>query len=116
MILFKKAEIPGSQPKSQPKPATAGRAANNGVTARGRGRGGRRGRNAGRSKPKTADELDAEMVDYFDAPGTTGGNGGVDGSAINGAGPAVANGEDLGMDEISVSFFLPFFLTLLFRL
>lgn len=90
-----------SQPKSQPKPATAGKAANNGVVARGRGRGGRRGRNAGRGKPKTADELDAEMVDYFDAPGGTGGN--TDGATTNGAATAVANGEDLGMDEISVS-------------
>lgn len=81
------------------------------MTARGRGRGGRRGRNAGRSKPKTADELDAEMVDYFDAPGATGGNNGTDGTAINGAAPAAANGEDLGMDEISVSspLFRPFF-------
>ena len=43
------------------------------------------------------------MVDYFDAPGTTGGNNGTDGTGINGGAPAVANGEDLGMDEISVS-------------
>lgn len=43
------------------------------------------------------------MVDYFDAPGTTGGNNGTDGTAINGAAPAAANGEDLGMDEISVT-------------
>ena len=42
------------------------------------------------------------MVDYFDAPGATGGNNGTDGTAINGAAPAAANGEDLGMDEISV--------------
>lgn len=42
------------------------------------------------------------MVDYFDAPGATGGNNGTDGAAINGAAPAAANGEDLGMDEISV--------------
>ena len=50
------------------------------------------------------------MVDYFDAPGATGGNNGTDGTAINGAAPAAANGEDLGMDEISVStrFFDPF--------
>lgn len=103
-MLFKKL-IPIRQPKSQPKPATAAKAVNSGVTGRGRGRGrgGRRGRNAGRGKPKTADELDAEMVDYFDAPGTTGGTNGTDGTATNGAAPAIANGEDLGMDEISVS-------------
>lgn len=47
------------------------------------------------------------MVDYFDAPGATGGNNGTDGTAINGAAPAAANGEDLGMDEISVSAALP---------
>lgn len=94
-----------SQPKSQPKPATAGRGATNGAATRGRGRGrgGRRGRNAGRGKPKTADELDAEMVDYFDAPGGVGGNAGTDVTATNGAAPTAANGEDLGMDEISVS-------------
>lgn len=72
---------------------------------RGRGRGVRRGRNAGRGKPKTADELDAEMVDYFDATGANGA-GGADGAATtNGASQAATNGgQDLGMDEISVSF------------
>jgi THO complex subunit 4 len=93
-----------SQPKSQPKPATAGKAITNGAATRGRGRGrgGRRGRNAGRGKPKTADELDAEMVDYFDAPGGVGGNAGTDATASNGIAPTATNGEDLGMDEISV--------------
>ena len=68
---------------------------------RGRGRVGGRGRNAGRGKPKTADELDAEMVDYFDTNGT---NGGADGPpATNGTVGANA-AEDLGMDEISVCF------------
>lgn len=43
------------------------------------------------------------MVDYFDAPGATGGNNGTDGNAINGGASGGANGEDLGMDEISVS-------------
>lgn len=72
---------------------------------RGRGRGVRRGRNAGRGKPKTADELDAEMVDYFDASGANGA-GGADGATTNGATqPATNGGQDLGMDEISVSGF-----------
>ena len=58
----------------------------------------RRGRNAGRPKPKTAAELDAEMADYFgDASGVNNTT-----SAANGAAQLAANGEDLGMDEISV--------------
>lgn len=95
------------QPKSQPKPATAVKATNGVVSrGRGRGRGVRRGRNAGRGKPKTADELDAEMVDYFDATGVNG-TGGADGIATtNGATqPATNGGQDLGMDEISVSIY-----------
>lgn len=72
----------------------------------GRGRGGRGGRN-GRGKPKTADELDAEMVDYFDATATGAPAGDI--VAVSAAsGPAAtgaANGGDTGMDdEIMVSF------------
>jgi hypothetical protein len=43
------------------------------------------------------------MVDYFDATGASGGNTGTDAAATNGAAPNAANGDDLGMDEISVS-------------
>ncbi|KAL8691829.1 MAG: hypothetical protein Q9218_003026, partial [Villophora microphyllina] len=81
-----------------PKAAKAAKPTTNGAATRGdrtRGRG--RGRNAGRGKPKTADELDAEMVDYFDAPGTNGAAQGNDATAANGANGTV----DLGMDEIS---------------
>ena len=84
--------ISNSQSKSQPKSAAAVKATTNGAStrgARGRGRGGRK---AGRPKRKTADELDAEMVDYFDAPNGDG--------AVNGNAQATAN--DDGMDEISV--------------
>ncbi|KAL8947865.1 MAG: hypothetical protein Q9222_005903, partial [Ikaeria aurantiellina] len=86
-----------------PKPVTAAKPATNGTATRGngtrgRGRGARRGRNAGRGKPKTADELDAEMMDYFDTSGANGMMQGTDGAA---AAQAVANGDDLGMDEIS---------------
>lgn len=93
-----------------PKPATAAKPATNGAATRGagrtRGRGRARGRNAGRGKPKTADELDAEMVDYFDASATNGTVQGTDAAAANGATQPVANGaDDLGMDEISVSHF-----------
>ncbi|KAI9679558.1 MAG: hypothetical protein M1817_005580 [Caeruleum heppii] len=94
-----------SQPKNAPKPATSGaKATTNGTAASVRGgrpaRGGRRGR-AGRAKPKTADELDAEMADYFD-----GGNGPATAAATGGepvanGGPVQANnaGGDAGMED-----------------
>ncbi|EPS32668.1 hypothetical protein PDE_07628 [Penicillium oxalicum 114-2] len=88
--------------KPQPKPATAPKPAGNKPKARGtRGSGrGARGRNPGRGKPKTVEELDAEMVDYFNNESTA-----AEGSApVNGAAaPApAASGEDTGMAEISV--------------
>lgn len=94
-----------SQPKKdtakpKPKPATAApkAAAANGATA-GAGRGGRnrKGR-AGRPKPKSVEELDAEMSEYFvpsgnnDAAATTTTNGA--------AAPAAAPALDATMDEI----------------
>lgn len=91
-------------PKGNPKPVTSAKISTKGTTTRdgGRGRGIRRGRNAGRAKPKTADELDAEMSDYFGATGTNGTTG-TDGAFVNGTNQPIANGEaDLGMDEISV--------------
>ena len=88
-----------SSSKSKPKPATANKTANNtSATRGGRAGRGRRGRNPGRGKPKTVEELDAEMVDYFanDAP--------AEGTApANGAVQQANGGEDLGMAEISVS-------------
>ncbi|MCJ1322465.1 hypothetical protein MMC15_007814 [Xylographa vitiligo] len=84
-----------TRPKDQPKQAKASR----GENTRGRGergeRGARRGAKAGRGKPKTAQELDAEMTDYFEV-GT-----GADTTAINGSGVATNGGEDLGMDGVS---------------
>lgn len=69
---------------------------NNDSTRGGRGRGrARRGRNGGRGKPKTADELDAEMADYFDAGANSNGNTGTNGAAPQ---QAVAN-TDTGMDD-----------------
>lgn len=92
--------------KSQPKPATAPKPANKQSAAgKGtRGRGGRvrgKGRNPGRGKPKTVEELDAEMVDYFanENAAPAGGNAPVNGNAQQ----ATNGGEDLGMAEISVS-------------
>ncbi len=97
-----------SHPKGQPKPASSTRSSAKGTTREGRGRGVRRGRNAGRAKPKTADELDAEMVDYFGATGTNGAAG-TDGAFVNGVTQPATNGDqDLGMEEISVSVLVNF--------
>ncbi|KAF7122587.1 hypothetical protein CNMCM5793_000612 [Aspergillus hiratsukae] len=91
-----------AQVKSQPKPATAAKAAN---TARGRGaRRGRRGgaRSSNRPKPKTVEELDAEMVDYFAGNENTGSADANAPAATNGTvQQAATGGEDLGMAEIS---------------
>jgi len=83
-----------SKPKVQPKQAGATKSTDK-TSPRAR-----RGRNAGRPKRKTAEELDAEMTDYF------GGNAaaGADATAAtNGNAAGATGGEDLGMDEISVS-------------
>jgi hypothetical protein len=82
-----------SKPKAQPKQAGATKSTDKNSTRA------RRGRSAGRPKRKTAEELDAEMTDYF------GGNApaGADATATTNGNAAGANGgEDLGMDEISV--------------
>lgn len=91
-------------PKAQPKSATATKATSatavrGGRAARGRGAA-KRGRNAGRPKAKTAEELDADMMDYF---GDNANGAGAEGNAptANGTAQPTANGEDLGMDEIS---------------
>lgn len=92
-----------AQPKAQPRPATVTKASagNAGTRGRGaaRGRGARRGRNANRPKPKTAEELDAEMVDYFD--GGAGNPAPAGESAANGTTATANGGEEMGMDEIS---------------
>ncbi|KAK2751146.1 hypothetical protein FQN57_000221 [Myotisia sp. PD_48] len=87
-----------AQPKSQPKPVSAAKVGRKRGETRGRVK---RGRNAGRPKPKTIEELDADMADYFE--GSTTANA-APAAAANGAAVAapVAGGEDLGMDEISV--------------
>jgi len=86
-----------TKPKVQPKQATAVKA----TAATGRGaRGGRAGRSGrggrvGRGKPKTAEDLDAEMADYFVGNGAAGTDG------ANGDAPVTNGGEDQGMDEVS---------------
>jgi THO complex subunit 4 len=85
-----------SAPKATPKPATdKPKSATNGAATRGRGRGGRRGGKGapGRRKPKTAEELDVEMDDYFGS-----GTGAETDGAGTGAAPAT-NG-DGGMDDV----------------
>jgi len=85
-----------AQAKVQPKPATFTK----GVAAFRRGRGRqRRGRTADRPKPKTVEELDAEMIDYFNPEGVAIADGNI---APNGVPQQqVTNGEDLGTAEIS---------------
>lgn len=87
-----------SQSKAQPKSAAATKVTANGASTRGGRARGRAGRRAGRPKRKTAEELDEEMVDYFDANATT--NGAAADGAVNGTAQAAVN--DDGMDEISV--------------
>ncbi|RDW63180.1 uncharacterized protein DSM5745_10291 [Aspergillus mulundensis] len=87
-----------AQNKPQPKPATNAKNANTARGARGvkRGRGGKARTN--RPKPKTAEELDADMVDYWNAPNE---NGAPDANAGAAAPQQPAGGEDIGMAEIS---------------
>ncbi|KIY03932.1 uncharacterized protein Z520_00624 [Fonsecaea multimorphosa CBS 102226] len=94
-----------ANPKAQPKSATATKkvTGKDGVKGRSAGKPGKpkRGRNP-RAKPKTAEELDAEMTDYWggnnpSAVGTTAE------AATNGSAPAANTGDDMGMEEISVS-------------
>ncbi len=95
-----------SKPRVQPKQAGAARTSETSARGATRGaRGGRvrRGRTAGRPKAKTAEELDAEMTDYF-----VGGSGHAATEANGAAAPngaaAAATGEE-AMDEISVRSF-----------
>jgi THO complex subunit 4 len=93
-----------ANPKAQPKSATATKkvAGKDGAKGRPAGKAGKpkRGRNS-RPKAKTAEELDAEMTDYW------GGNNPsavtTDAAATNGAAPAAAAAGEDAMEEISVS-------------
>lgn len=94
-----------ANPKAQPKSATAtkkvvGKGAVKGRTA-GKPEKPKRGKTS-RPKPKTAEELDAEMTDYWGGnnPSAVGTSNEI---ATNGAAPAANAGEDMGMEEISVS-------------
>ena len=90
-----------ANPKAKPKSATATKTSANGTTKGGRTKP-KKGR-VNRPKPKTAEELDAEMTDYFGGNMNTNGAPAAaavaDGMAPGAAEPA-ANGDE--MDEISV--------------
>lgn len=66
-----------------------------------KGRGPKKGRSGGRGKPKNAEELDAEMTDYFDA-GANATTNGESTAAVNGNAQSVATGGDAMEDEIMV--------------
>jgi THO complex subunit 4 len=76
------------KPKPAVKPATASRG--RGGSARGNKRGGRSGNGNARPKPKTAEQLDQEMADYF---------GDSNNASAASATTAAANGGDVGMDD-----------------
>lgn len=88
---------PATKDKAQPKPATADKAATDKKEGarRGRGKGGRGGAKGGstRGKPKTAEELDQEMNDYW----TPGDAAVANGGAVQ---PAATNGDAAMVDDI----------------
>src|SRR5690606_6259077 len=88
---------PKAKQAAKPKPATSTpKSATNSARGRQSKRGGRGGRSGGRPKPKTAEELDAEMADYWD-----GGSAPSAGAVAAAAAPAAATGGE-AMDDILV--------------
>lgn len=85
-----------ANPKAQPKSAVAKPNAKNGVKARAVGKASKPKPKSRKPKAKTAEELDAEMTDYFAGGASTE-------TAAAAATEPAAGGEDLGMEEISVS-------------
>ena len=88
-----------AQEKSKGAAAKGPKAATNGAdgTAKGARNTKKKSGRAGKPKPKTAEELDAEMQDYFGGGETNGAA-----PAANGAPQAApATGDDAAMDEIS---------------
>lgn len=75
-------------------------------STRGGARGGRgatrggRGARAPRPKRKTADELDAEMTDYFGVGGAPAEAAAPADNGAPAAAPAATGGDDMGMEEI----------------
>ncbi|KAI9713091.1 MAG: hypothetical protein M1820_001076 [Bogoriella megaspora] len=91
--LSDRISAPKSAAKDKPKSAAADKATGSGKPAGKKGNRPARGRNAGRpNKKKTAEELDAEMTDYF-------GGGNTNGVATESA----ATGNEAMVDEVMVS-------------
>jgi THO complex subunit 4 len=95
-----------ANPRAQPKSATATKATSNGAAKTGRAAARANKAKKGR-KPKTTEELDAEMTDYWGtntngAPATAAAAAAATEGMATGAAEPATNGEDLGMDEISV--------------
>lgn len=88
-----------ANPKAQPKSATTKKNDPKAKNKAGKGKPERKAKNA-RPKPKTAEELDAEMTDYW-AGGAGPAAGAAEGSAATGAAAPAAD----AMEEISVSLF-----------
>jgi len=92
-----------ANPKAQPKSATTVKKANAKDGAKGRavGKPGKpkRARNA-RPKQKTAEELDAEMTDYWGGNNPSAAGAPAEAAVTNGSAPAAATGDDM-VDEIS---------------
>ncbi|KAK6432814.1 RNA-binding RNA annealing protein [Oleoguttula sp. CCFEE 5521] len=80
--------------KAKPAAATGAAPAANGTAKTGKKKSGR----GGKPKAKSADELDAEMKDYF---GGNEANSAVANGEVQAVAAAVTNGGDTGMDEIS---------------
>ncbi|GME24885.1 rna annealing protein [Neofusicoccum parvum] len=94
--LNERVQQPKPAAKAQPKPATAAK-----KEAAGKAGKKRRGKTVGgRPKPKTAEELDAEMQDYFDASTGAPADGDTAMATNGGAVQAVANGGDQMEDEV----------------
>ncbi|KIW90781.1 uncharacterized protein Z519_08564 [Cladophialophora bantiana CBS 173.52] len=100
------AERVAANPKAQPKSATTTKkvTGKDGTKGRSAGKPGKpkRGRNP-RAKPKTAEELDAEMTDYWGGNNPSAVGTAAEAATTNGIAPAANTGDDMGMEEISVS-------------
>lgn len=91
-----------ANPKAQPKSAIATKANAKGADKKAANKARKRDKTVTRPKAKTVEELDADMANYYTNNGSTtmtDTNGMTNGNAQ----PAATGGEDLGMDEISVS-------------
>lgn len=97
---------PKSATKAQPKPAAGGADnANGAAKTAGQGRAGRGRKRGGKPKPKSAEELDAEMMDYFAPDAGNGASADASGAAAPAAATqpvAAAGGDGMVEDEIMV--------------